>query len=184
MRPAHAGPALLRFLAIAWLTTTSGNLVAQGAPEAPVGARVRVRPPTGPRMAGSLVHRTADSIVIAGPAGERTFHEARGSVVEISAGRRANTLRGLGIGVITGGLAGVLLGLSSGTDGDGGFFEFTAGEKAAMGGIGGGILGGLAGTIIGSMSKSERWRPLPAVAAPAVTGLPGGRAGVGLAVAF
>jgi hypothetical protein len=66
--------------------------------------------------------------------------------------KRTKILKGLGLGSLSGGIAGSGLGLLSGNDKPG-FMSFTAGQKAVLLGLGlaamGGIIGGVSGAIIG-----------------------------------
>ncbi len=62
---------------------------------------------------------------------------------------------GLGVGLAVGALTGVLIGAVAGGDDPDQFLAFSAGEKAAMGGVLLGGLGGLLGIPIGAAKGSE-----------------------------
>jgi hypothetical protein len=104
--------------------------------------------------------------VLHGPNGELQLRSPIGTlpwkqiarIKETSRGRGA--AQGLGIGALIGATVGAVGEYASGgsdCEGDSGgalCFEFTAGEKAAIGGIGFGILGGLIGLVIGAARGS------------------------------
>jgi hypothetical protein len=65
--------------------------------------------------------------------------------------KRAKIMKGLGIGSLSGGIAGSSLGLLSGND-EPGFMSFTAGQKAAILGIGLAVMGGVIGAVSGAIA--------------------------------
>jgi hypothetical protein len=176
----RAGSSLIRLCTIVCLAVSGGALAAQQTPFAEIGDRVRLTPANGPRMAGTLVRETADSVVIAGLDGEYAFGANGVSKLEVSAGRHRNTLRGVGIGMLAGAFAGIGIGLVSGNDD--GFLAFSPTEKAKIAGIGLGVIGGALGAVIGTTSRTDRWRAVDP--APRITALSGGGTGIGLALAF
>jgi hypothetical protein len=125
------------------------------------GSRVRVTtsPATPGRRIGTLVSLDTDTLrwsrwdttsVIAVPVPS----VAR---LERSTGRRSNTGRGAMIGGLIGAGFGLFLGIAASTD-DG--WDVGVDDMAAVTGIVG--AGGLGvGAIIGSLSKRDRWEPVP-----------------------
>lgn len=88
--------------------------------------------------------------------------------LEVRTGRRsagAAFWQGTGIGLVIGGALGAILGLADGDDPPG-FFSQTAGEKAAMLGIGFGLIGAAIGGIRALIVGTDRWQsvPLPEIA--------------------
>lgn len=71
-------------------------------------------------------------------------------IQKITITKKSSIFKGMGFGLLIGGGSGALLGLASGDD-DPGWFSMTAGEKAAMGGLGFGILGALTGGVVGAI---------------------------------
>lgn len=75
------------------------------------------------------------------------------SKLEVVTGRRGHWLEGAGIGF----LLGVVTGAASGDDPSNAYFGYSAGEKAAIGGLSFGLIG--AG--IGALIKSDKWAEVP-----------------------
>lgn len=125
------------------------------------GTRVRVTTASAGSRSGEVVALTADSVVIAQSATRDTigFHRAKISRLEISAGERRNTFKGLGLGVLIGAGTGAILGFASGDEKCGEYtcFMGDAGFKAGAFGILLGVAGGVIGTITGALKKSDRW---------------------------
>jgi hypothetical protein len=131
--------------------------------QAEAGSRVRVTtaPATPGRRIGTLVSLDTDTLrwsrwdttsVIAVPM-------ALVARLERSTGRRSNTGRGAMIGGLIGAGFGLFLGIAATTD-DSGWFEVGIDDIAAVTAIlGAGGAG--AGALIGSLSKRDRWEPVP-----------------------
>jgi hypothetical protein len=150
-----------------------------------VGSRVRVTtmPAKPGRRIGSLVSLDGDSLrysrwdttsVIALPL-------ASVARLERSTGRRSNTGRGAMIGGLIGAGFGLFLGIAASTD-DSGWWEVGVDDVAVVTAIlGAGGAG--AGALIGSLSKRDRWEPVPLT--PRVAGkLPARRNITGLTLRF
>jgi hypothetical protein len=127
------------------------------------GSRVRVTttPAKPGRRIGSLVSLDADTLrysrwdttsVIALPLASVTR-------LERSTGRRSNTVRGATIGGLIGAGFGLFLGIAASTD-NSGWWEVGVDDVAVVTAIlGAGGAG--AGALIGSLSKRDRWEPVP-----------------------
>jgi hypothetical protein len=109
--------------------------------------------------------------------GYTTFHHGRG------------LLEGFGVGLLGGAAVGIALGLASGDDTCAPesfcLFQFTAGEKAALGGIVLGTVGLALGGVIGAIAGSRDFHERNTAYVPRVTAtLAPGHAGGGLSWAF
>ena len=134
------------------------------------GSRVRVTtaPASPGRRIGSLVSLDTDSLryrrwdttsVIALPL-------ASVARLERSTGRRSNTGRGAMIGGLIGAGFGLFLGIAASTDNSGWWevgVEDVAAATALVGAGGAGV-----GALVGSLSRRDRWEPVPL--APRVAG--------------
>lgn len=67
----------------------------------------------------------------------------------------SNVLHGMGIGGLIGGGAGMVAGFASGDDPPNQLLAFSAGEKAMMGFVGGGVVGVVVGGIAGAVTSSS-----------------------------
>lgn len=125
--------------------------------------RVVLQLKNGRQMSGKL-HSVSDSSVIIllqgpvsalAPKNEVKNHEIQGAMIK----GKSNFLKGMGLGLLIGAGSGMMIGLASGDDepGDSGFFHFTAGAKALIGGIylggTGLVVGGIAGAASSTSSK-------------------------------
>jgi hypothetical protein len=136
------------------------------------GSRVRVTtvPASPGRRIGILVSLDRDTLrwsrwdttsVIAVPV-------ASVARLERSTGRRSNTGRGAMIGGLIGAGFGLFLGIAASTD-NSGWWEVGADDIAAVTAIVGAGGAGV-GALIGSLSKRDRWEPVPLT--PRVAGKP------------
>jgi hypothetical protein len=127
------------------------------------GSRVRVTtmPASPGRRIGTLVSLDQDTLrwsrwdttsVIRVPIASVTR-------LERSTGRRSNTGRGAMIGGLIGAGFGLFLGIAASTD-NSGWWEVGAGEVAAVTAIVGAGGAGV-GALVGSLSKRDRWEPVP-----------------------
>jgi hypothetical protein len=71
-------------------------------------------------------------------------------IQKITITKKSSVFKGIGLGLVIGGGSGALLGFASGDD-DSGWFRWSAGEKAAMAGLGLGAIGLLTGGILGAI---------------------------------
>ncbi|HEX6644629.1 MAG TPA: hypothetical protein VF037_08125 [Gemmatimonadales bacterium] len=122
-------------------------------------------------ITGLLVSEGSDSIVLRtgdGSTASVSRSDVRG--VEQSLGWRSNAWRGAELGAGIGAAIGVLFGAMADTDGDSPAYRQLekTGQIITNGGIGLAV-GAVGGFAIGSRTRSERWRPRPAVHALIVT---------------
>lgn len=83
----------------------------------------------------------------------RSFQPAEiGTIILV---KKNHFWKGVGFGTLIGGGIGAVSGLVSGDDTDGGLLQFSAGEKALMGGILLGLAGGVTGGVIGALSDID-----------------------------
>jgi hypothetical protein len=85
------------------------------------------------------------------------------SKMEVSSGSHSNFLRGVGLGLLVGIVAGAALGAASADGVDG----YTPGATAALFAIPVGMLGAVAGAVLGLVARTEDWIP---VAVPGARG--------------
>jgi hypothetical protein len=116
------------------------------------GAEVLVQKKDGQRVKAELLAVKDGRLILMDAS---TFSDVTCAVEDIRSIRivkRATILKGLGLGSLTGGVAGSGLGFLSGNDKPG-FLSFTAGQKALIFGVGlaamGGIIGGISGALKG-----------------------------------
>ena len=84
--------------------------------------------------------------------------------VEVSRGKKSNSLIGAGIGALVGAGTGAIIGFSDGDDPplfSEEPFPFSAEQKAAILALMGGAIGAIIGAIIGANVESERWEEMP-----------------------
>ncbi len=124
-----------------------------------IGRRVRVTAPSVrlQRHAGTLTRFTGDTLVVGG----RRVPVALVTRFEIFRGRRSQAGRGALIGAAVGAVVGAGFGLVSGDDrpsrGCLVCFDFTAEEKAVIGGVFLGGAGALVGLVSGALIRTDRW---------------------------
>ncbi len=128
------------------------------------GRTTNVITTSGKRIAGELLAVRSNAVVLnTQTAIQDTLlikhHEFIQSVpladiLTIHLERESNIGKGLGIGLFSGAVAGILLGYGGGDDPPG-WFSMTAGQKAALGGFVCGLTGMLVGTIVGATSSTH-----------------------------
>ena len=169
------------------LLTPCATLGAQAVPLSP-GARVRVTTPSEPhaRQVGTLIAVGADSIHLRrdGRADSLSIPLAQVTAIELSQGQRTQGRRGMGIGFLAGAGFGVLIGLADGDDPPENFIQFSAAEKAMLGGAVLGAVGGVVGGVAGLASRTERWQRVPLAEARGRVGVVPRPGGVGLSVSM
>ena len=116
------------------------------------GAEVLVLKKDGQMVKAELLAVKAGQLILMDSS---TFSDVTCDVDDIRSIRvvkKAKVWKGLGLGILTGAVAGSGLGFLSGNDKPG-FFSFTAGQKALIFGVGlaamGGLVGGVSGALIG-----------------------------------
>ena len=152
------------------------SVSAQGTPPLKMGDRVRISVGEGQPYSHSLegpqigsgrfvwvrVQSVAESVILVeGMAGEWTIPIRSIKEAQVSLGRNRNTLKGLGVGALIGGVSGVTLGFLMGDAPADCWLICPTAEEAAL--YGGGILGALGGVIglvVGTLTKSDRWENL------------------------
>jgi len=166
----------MRIAVLTVLSLTGAPALADGALLAQrmvrVESRVRVALLPGPDvLTGRLVRSNADSVEIRLKTGAgwvaKVVPRQGIKSVELSRGRSAQIVRGIGIGTAVGGTLGTIVGLAM-PGGSWGYVWTRGGTVATWGGAGAGA-GAMLGLIMGALSD-ERW--VPAVL-PAPVGGPG-----------
>lgn len=165
------GTQLCRLVAV--LLVAPAVLAGQSALPLAPGARVRVttRPavpgataPVLQRQVATVVSVTGDSLVLvpSGPAQDTvTLGVSELARLEVSQGRRRNTLKGVAIGAGAGTAAGAILALATYRRCHDCWFDLGPGFTALAGGTVGGISGMLIGGVIGVATVTERWKHVP-----------------------
>jgi hypothetical protein len=132
------------------------------------GQRVRVTTPdrTPRRLAGRFLTRRADSLVLQIEQREIAIPRAGVTRLEISRGQRSAFGKGARVGVLTGLLAGLIVGgIACATyDIDHGtcLNSHDGGQIAFLGPLGLGVVGGfVVGSVIGLATHTERWELQP-----------------------
>ena len=159
------GRVLLAAMMAAILT---GSLPAQEVLAVSPGQRVKVRSPDA-RGVFVVQSAAADTLVLAASSGEtRAVPIASISQFEVSAGERTRLggfARGAGFGLLIGAGVGGAWGLADGDDdcaeASWCFIEFSAAEKAMLGGAVLGSLGAIIGGVFGVANPGEHWRRVP-----------------------
>jgi len=126
---------------LALLTTSvNGHAQANTTTLAP-GARIRVQQGSQ-TVTGTLVSLdSAGLVIVTGKADSVTVPRASITAVEVSTGTRSHAGKGALIGLGTGLLTGVIVGIASSGSDDGDFFDFSSGEWAAGVGLTGAVIG-------------------------------------------
>jgi hypothetical protein len=124
-----------------------GNLSAKDRKK---GADIIVQKKDGKTIKGELLAVKNDAIILMDSLNLSGIKMKSKEIRKITIAKKSGFFKGLGLGLVIGGGSGALLGLASGDD-KSGWFSMTAGEKAAVGGLGFGILGALAGGIVGTI---------------------------------
>lgn len=124
-----------------------GNLSARDRKK---GADIIVQKKDGKTIKGELLAVKNDAIILMDSINLSGIKMKSKEIQKITIAKKSGFFKGLGLGLVIGGGSGALLGLASGDD-KSGWFSMTAGEKAAVGGLGFGILGALAGGIVGAI---------------------------------
>jgi hypothetical protein len=153
-------------MGLVWVLALPNGLTAQTDPQLEPGSRIRLSLPRDSsgavvRRVGRLLAVRQDSLFLeeAGRKDSTLVLWPQVSRIEVSRSRRGHTLRGMGIGLLVGAAGGAAVGLAAGDDPPG-LISFSAGDKAALGGVAFGVLGSLIGAIAGSV-PSDSWVDVP-----------------------
>jgi len=118
------------------------------------GAMLRLEKEDGRIIRGELLEVQGESLIILDHEGLEKSSYRLEELKRIVIEKKSGLLKGLGLGLLIGGGGGAAIGLISGNDKQG-FFAFTAGDKAILGGIAFGLLGGLSGAVLGALSGAD-----------------------------
>ena len=173
MRTATLGRATCLVAALAAMTGCVPPPSERGVSWGP-GTRIRVSTPSagGDGLVGSLVGLVGDTLTLLPAKRSDTTVVvilSDRTRLERSMGRHTHALKGAGIGLLVGATGGAIAGHVSGDD-KGGWFGYTASDKAHIGAVTFGIAGALVGLAIGGNLQTEEWQ--------LVRLSPGGRIGV------
>ena len=137
------------------LSCAAAEVLADDTVQLPAGARVRVTVATGGRLTGKFLALDDKTLTlqITGQADPILLRRGDITTVAVTSGRRSRgkgALIGAGVGVG----AGIVIGLASGSDPQGTFLAFSAGDKALIYAI---VLAPI-GALIGlAVPPAERW---------------------------
>lgn len=153
---------------------TTGNLVGTGigigyvalsvgavvrlvghAREANVGDRIRDR-----SASGTLTTIDSDSVTIRSEAGDRRLARADLRGLRVYEGRERKWAQGWGIGLVSGGAVGALIGATSPAPADDPNCDFicpTREGDAVIGGVALGLAGSVVGALIGAATQGQHW---------------------------
>jgi len=160
-------PSITSFvLVLAVLGADVPTVVGQVTPSVVTGSRVRLTAPSlGLAEAVGTVQETTDEALVVQfeyPRRRETVDRSEIAAMEVSIpgtqGQR-RVLKSVGVGLLVGSVSGVLVGLASGDDDPQQWFAFSAGEKAAIGGVALGLTGAAVGLIVGLVRRHEVWSP-------------------------
>jgi hypothetical protein len=115
------------------------------------GAQLWIERTDGSILRGELLALQGEDLVIADKSSYEKVIVSFDEMKSIRIVKKSGFLKGIGLGLLTGGATGVLLGFAGGDD-DPGWFSMTAGEKAALGGLALGIIGTGIGGLCGAVS--------------------------------
>lgn len=113
------------------------------------GAQVLIQKNDGQTLKGELLAVKEDKLILMDSVSLGGISVSVQDVMSVTIVKKSKFFQGLGLGFLTGGGTGVLLGFLSGDDPPG-WFSWTAGQKALLGGLALGILGVPIGGIYGA----------------------------------
>ncbi len=160
-------PSITTFvLVLAVLGADVPSVVGQVTPSVVTGSRVRLTAPSlGLDEAVGTVQETTDEALVVQfeyPRRKETVDRSEIAAMEVSIqgtpGQR-KVLKSVGVGFLVGSVSGVLVGLASGDDDPQRWFAYSAGEKAAIGGVALGLTGAAVGLIVGLVRRPGTWSP-------------------------
>ena len=137
------------------------------------------------RYVGTFVTWEVDTLVVQSNGDTLSVRVNLVTRLDVSRGRKTNTGKGAGIGVLLGGVVGALIGYASYEECVHCFFDLRPETLAAAGAVIGGLGGLAAGALIGSAIETDRWMEMP-LASMRVSVAPqrDGRFGFGASVRF
>ncbi len=115
------------------------------------GAQLWIEKTDGSILRGELLALQGEDLVIADKGSYEKVIVSFDEMKSIRIVKKSGFLKGIGLGFLTGGATGMLLGFAGGDDAPG-WFSMTAGEKAALGGLALGVLGTGIGGLCGAVS--------------------------------
>jgi hypothetical protein len=160
------------------------SLQAQEPPTIEPGERVRVTAPDfGLQKSVGTCLSLSQGVMAFEPAGSSQLTIPTGSMtgLEISRGRKSNTLKGLGLGFLGGAALGAVIGLLVDEHGN----DLAPWNAAVVGAAVFGAGGAVVGAGIGTAIKTDRWEEVPVDRLRvSLTPQRGGRLGIGLSLKF
>ncbi len=151
-------------IVLAVLVAEASSVVAQVTPTIGPGSRVRLTASSlGLSEAVGTVQEATDEALVVQfefPARLETVERSEIAAMEVSIQGQRKVLKSVGVGLLVGAVTGVAAGLASGDDDPNRFLAFSAGEKAAIGGVVLGLTGATVGLIVGSVRRHEVWSPV------------------------
>jgi hypothetical protein len=168
MKPIHIILGLVILLQV-------GYVEAQELSTLSTGDRVRIKAPSfsWDQVSGNIVTINADTLVLKSKKQTSLLKVPLTYVtgLERANGKKRNTLKGAGIGLLIGAGVGALAGLAAGEDcppsrsGSTGLYAldlcFSKGSMAAVGSVMAGVTGTVLGAVIGSFGQTDRWEDVP-----------------------
>ena len=109
---------------------------------------------------GTFVTWEVDTLVIQNNGDTLSVPASLVTRLDVSRGRKANTGKGAGIGVLLGVVAGALIGYAS-YESESFFIELDPEAYAVWGAVFGGLVGGGVGALIGASIRTDRWQEVP-----------------------
>ena len=132
---------------ILFITILPGNSFAKDKKH---GSEVIVRKKDGATIKAELLTVKNNEIILMDSFDMSGITLKADEIQKITVTKKSSVFKGIGLGLVIGGGSGALIGFASGDD-DSGWFRWTAGQKALMGGIGLGAVGLLTGGILGAI---------------------------------
>lgn len=120
------------------------------------GAIVLVRDNNGKSVEGELIAVKQNAIIVLESSSASDVSLELSEIDTVRIVKKAKVLKGIGIGFAAGAGTGAVVGFASGNDEPGGFFNFTAGEKALIVGAALGTVGVILGAIFGAVAGSDQ----------------------------
>ena len=139
-------------------------LVAQSTEPSPP-SRIRLKHSGSGWIAGTLSRSSADSLYLMTDSREVAVAREHVTHLDISRGKKRNTVAGLKNGAIVGGTIGTLLGILVLANEDESWFDYGA-EVIPITAVASGILGAALGAGFGTLQITDRWERVEATSPP------------------